>query len=57
MRAFIDLSEGEDQPVEVKVLAVLFLDGKRLYAVTAMVDDAPWYGLVHEHSDALISVD
>jgi hypothetical protein len=38
------------------VLAVLFLHGMKLYAVIAMVDGAPWYGLIHENSDALQSV-
>jgi hypothetical protein len=34
MQAFIDLSEGADPPVPTKVLAILFLNEKQLYAVT-----------------------
>jgi hypothetical protein len=34
----------------------LFLDGCELHAVPAIVDGALWFGLVHEDSDALVSV-
>lgn len=51
MRAF------EEPWVAAKVLAILYLDDKKLYAVTASVDGAPWYGLVHEDSDALIAIE
>jgi hypothetical protein len=57
MQAFIDLSEGADPPVPTKVLAILFLNEKQLYAVTTLLDGAPWFGLVHEDSDALVSVE
>lgn len=39
------------------VLGFLFLNGCELYPVTAIVDGALWFGLVHEDSDALISVE
>jgi hypothetical protein len=58
MQAFIDLSElGHEEPVLTKVLAILFLNNRELYAVTTMLDGAPYYALVHEDSDALISVE
>ena len=57
MLVYLDLSEGESPPVKAEVLAVLFLQGMRLYAVIASVGGAPWYGLIHEHSDALISIE
>ena len=40
-----------------KVLAILFLNEKQLYAVTTLLDGAPWYTLIHDDSDALISVE
>ena len=58
MQAFLDLSDlGHDEPVPSKVLAILFLADKQLYAVTTLLDGAPWFGLIHEDSDALISVE
>jgi hypothetical protein len=54
MQLLLDLSEGERKPVRVEVLAILFHAGQRLYAVIGVVDGAPWYGLVHEHSTALL---
>lgn len=54
MQLLLDLSEGERKPVRVEVLAILFHAGQRLYAVIGIVDGAPWYGLVHEHSKALL---
>ena len=57
MTATIDLTDdGHDGTICASVLAVLYVQGQRLYAVTAMVDGAPWYALVHEQSTALISV-
>jgi hypothetical protein len=41
MQAFLDLSEGEHPPAPTKVLAILFLNEKKLYAVTAILDGAP----------------
>ena len=57
MQAFIDLSEGADPPVPTKVLAILFLNEKQLYACTTLLDGAAWFGLIHEDSDVLISVE
>jgi hypothetical protein len=57
MQAFIDLSEGADPPVPTKVLAILFLNEKQLYCCTTLLDGASWFGLIHEDSDALISVE
>jgi hypothetical protein len=57
MQAFLDLSEGAEPPVPVKVLAILFINNKELYAVTTLLDGAPWFGLIHEDSDTLISVE
>ena len=57
MQAFIDLSKGEEPPVPTKVLAILFLNDKQLYACTTLLNGAPWYGLVPEDSDALISIE
>jgi hypothetical protein len=58
MLAYLDLSElGHDDPVPTKILAILFLNEKQLYAVTTLLDDAPWFGLVHEDSDALLSIE
>jgi hypothetical protein len=55
---YIDLSDqGHEEPVPTKVLAILFLNEKELYAVTTILDGAPWFGLVHEDSDALISLE
>ena len=56
MQLTLDLSEGEKPPVRADVLAVLFLQGMKLYAVVALVDGGPWYGLIHEHSTALLSI-
>jgi hypothetical protein len=47
--------EEEDHPVSAEVLAILLHQGKRLYAVTASVTGAAWYGLIHEDSTALLS--
>jgi hypothetical protein len=58
MLAFIDLSDqGHEEPVPTKVLAILFLNERQLYAVTTLLDGAPWFALIHEDSDALISVE
>jgi hypothetical protein len=58
MQAFISLSElGHEEPVPTKILAILFLNDKELYACTTILDGAPWFGLVHEDSDALISIE
>jgi hypothetical protein len=57
MQAFLDLSEGRDPPVPTKVLAILFLNDKQLYAVTTLLDGAPWCSRVHEESDTLITVE
>ena len=49
----LDLSEehGDQYKIVIAdVLAVLAYKGKRLYAVTAIVDDAPWFGLIHQDS-------
>ena len=58
MQAFLDLSElGHEEPVPTKVLAILFLNNRELYAVTTTLDGAPWFGLIHEDSDALVPVE
>jgi hypothetical protein len=57
IQVFIDLSEGEHPPTPTEVLAVLFLNEKKLYAITTILDGAPWFGLVHEDSDSLISIE
>ena len=56
MRIVLDLSEGEEAPVVADVIAILFEDGRRLFAAKACVDAAPWYGLVHEDSTALVRI-
>jgi hypothetical protein len=56
--AYISLPElGHDEPVPTKILAIVFLNDKELYAVTTILDGAPWHGLIHENSDALISLE
>ncbi len=57
MQAFIDLSKGSEPPVPTKVLAILFVNDQQVYAVTTLINDQPWFGLYHEDSDALISVE
>ena len=57
MRILLDLSEGEEAPVAADVIAILFEDGRRLFAATARLDDAPWYGLIHEDSTALLQIE
>ncbi len=58
MQAFLDLSDmGHDAPVATKVLAILFVYEAQLYAVTTLLDGAPFYALVHEESDALLSIE
>jgi hypothetical protein len=58
MQAFIDLSDQRhEQPVPTKVLAILFLNEKQLYAVATLLDGELWFGFIHEDSDALISVE
>lgn len=58
MQAVLDLSDlGHRGPVPTRVLAIPFLNNRELYAVTTILDGAPWYGLVREDSDALISVE
>ena len=57
MRILLDLSEGEEAPIAADVIAILFEDGRRLFAATARVDNAPWYGLIHEDSTALVRID
>jgi hypothetical protein len=58
MQAFLDLSDmGHEEPVPTKVLAILFFNEKQLYAVTTILDGAAWFGLIHEDSDALISIE
>ena len=42
MRILLDLSEGEEAPVTADVIAIIFEEGRRLYAAKARVDDAPW---------------
>ncbi len=46
--------DGYEFHVSATVLAIIFLKRKRLYAVTAKVDGAQWYALVHEESDAIM---
>ena len=43
--------------VAADVIAVLFEYGRRLFAARACVDDAPWYGLIHEDSTALLQIE
>jgi len=58
MQAFLDLSdEGHDDPSRHKGAGNPLLNGRELYAVTTILDGAPFYALVHEDSDALISVE
>jgi hypothetical protein len=57
MQLLLDLSEGEKPAVAVDVLGILFHDGRRLYAVIGFVDGGRWYGLIHEHSTALLHVE
>jgi hypothetical protein len=47
--------EVDGQPIRAKVVATLYHEGKRLFAVIATVDNAPWYGLIHEDSDAIVA--
>ena len=39
------------------MLAILFVNEKMLYACTTLIDGASWFGLIHEDSDVLISVE
>lgn len=57
MQAFLDLSDGAEPPVAAKVLAILFFNEKQLFACTTILDGAAWFGLIHEDSDALISIE
>jgi hypothetical protein len=57
MKVLLDLSEGEEAPITADVIAILFEEGRRLFAAKARVDDAPWYGLIHEDSTALVQVE
>jgi len=57
MKVLLDLSEGNKPPVEAEVLAILYDEGKRLFAVKAMVHGAPWYGLIHEDSTAFVQIE
>jgi len=57
MPAILDLFGGEERPAQANVLAVLFIDGKKLYAVTTAMADAPWYGVTREESTALFSIE
>lgn len=57
MLAYLDLSEGTEPAVPTKILAILFHNNQELYAVTTLLDGAQYFALVHEDSDALISIE
>ena len=49
----IDLKRDDTEEVfSAEVLAIIYRDGKKLFAVTALLDNAPWYALIHEDSTA-----
>jgi hypothetical protein len=56
MKVWLDLSDGAVQPIEAEVLAIIYHEGQRLFAVKATLDGAPWYGLIHEDSDVLMPI-
>ena len=56
MKILLDEEDGSNRLFVADVLAIVFHEGKCLYAVTAIVDGAPWFGLVHEQSSALREV-
>jgi hypothetical protein len=59
MQVMLDLSDDglSDVPVTADVLTVVSYEGAKLYAVVVPdLHGAPWFGLIHEASTALIQV-
>jgi hypothetical protein len=59
MQVMLDLSDDglSDDPVAADVLQVVSYEGAKLYAVVVPdLQGAPWFGLIHEASTALLQV-
>ena len=59
MQVMLDLSDDDlsEVPVAADVLEVVSYEGEKLYAVVVPdLQGAPWFGLIHEASAALLQV-